>query len=84
MAVSGGLSFRVFRGLNLTIDGSYERIRDQIYLSAEGLSDEEILVRQPEQATGYGYDFSVGFSYRFGSIFSNVVNNRFPSNVQFF
>jgi hypothetical protein len=84
MAVNAGLSFRVFRGLNLTIDGSYERIRDQIYLSAEGLSDEEILVRQREQATGYSYDFSVGFSYRFGSIFSNVVNNRFPSNVQFF
>lgn len=83
-SLSANLSFRVVRGLSLSINGSYERIRDQIYLSADGLSDEEILIRRGEQATGYDYDLRVGFSYRFGSIFSNVINNRFPGNVRFF
>lgn len=77
-SIDGNLSFRILRGVDLDLRGSYERIRDQINLSADGLSDAEILVRRGELATGYEYEFSVGLSYRFGSIFNNVVNNRFP------
>jgi hypothetical protein len=40
-------------------------------------SNEEILVRQRELATGYEYEFGFGISYTFGSIFNNVVNPRF-------
>jgi hypothetical protein len=78
-SVDAELSFRIFRGFDLDVNGSYERIRDQIYLSAEGLDDDEILVERQELATGYQYEMSVGFSYRFGSIFNNFVNNRFPN-----
>jgi hypothetical protein len=77
-SVDGNLSFRILRGVDLNLRGSYERIRDQINLSADGLSDAEILVRRGVLATGYEYEFSAGMSYRFGSIFNNVVNNRFP------
>jgi hypothetical protein len=41
------------------------------------VTNEEILVRQLELATGYQYEFSVGISYSFGSIYNNVVNPRF-------
>ena len=38
---------------------------------------EEILLRLRQLATDYSYYTSVGFSYRFGSAFNNVVNPRF-------
>jgi hypothetical protein len=72
---------RIFRGLELELSGEYERIRDQIYLSAEDLSDEEIIAERRELATGYQYEVRVGLSYRFGSILNNFVNNRFPGNL---
>jgi len=72
-----GLEFRIWRGLNLEVEGSYSRIRDQLGLSAEGASLEEILLRQRQLATGYDYSFSVGFNFSFGSTRSNVVNPRF-------
>jgi hypothetical protein len=71
------LEFRVWRGLSFEINGSYTRIRDQLGLSAEGASLEEILLRQRQLATGYDYSFSVGFNFSFGSTRSNVVNPRF-------
>jgi len=71
------LEFRIWRGLSFEIDGSYTRIRDQLALSAEGASLEEILLRQRQLATGYDYSLSVGFNFSFGSTRSNVVNPRF-------
>lgn len=82
-SVSGEVNFRVFRGFNLDLEARYEKINDQIYLSAEGLTDAEKLVQRGQLATGYEYEVSLGFSYRFGSIFNNVVNSRFPFQVRF-
>ena len=76
-------NFRLFRGFDLEIRGNYELIRDQVYLSAEGQSSEDILRQRRELATGYEYSVEVGFNYRFGSIYNNVVNNRFPWEVLF-
>jgi hypothetical protein len=75
--LEGSLEFRVWRGLNLEINGSYTRIRDQLALSAEGASFEDILLRQKQLATGYDYSVSVGLNFSFGSTKSNVVNPRF-------
>jgi len=75
--VFGGIDLRLFRGLSLSFNASGSRVRDQINLPAGEATDEEILLRQRELATGFEYEFSVGFSYTFGSIFSNVVNPRF-------
>lgn len=71
------VEFRVWRGLSFEIHGGYARIRDQIALSAEGATYEEILLRQRELSTGYSYSFSVGLNFSFGSTRSNVVNPRF-------
>ena len=70
------LSFRIWRGMSFEVGGSYTRIRDQIALSAEGASFEDILLRQKQLATGYDYSFSVGLNFSFGSR-SNAVNPRF-------
>ena len=75
--VFGGFDVRVFKGLSLRLHGGVTMVRGQIHLAAAGLSDEEILTRQRELATDYRYFFSFGLGYRFGSIFTNVVNPRF-------
>jgi len=77
LEVSCELSLRIYKGLSLDIEGNYEKIRDQLSLPAEGATLEEILLRQRELASGYRYSIEVGLSFRFGSLFSNVVNPRF-------
>jgi len=76
LAIDGGADVRLFKGFSLSLSGSASRIRNQIYLPAEGATDEEILLRLRQIATGYDYYFGVGFSYTFGSVFNNVVNAR--------
>jgi hypothetical protein len=77
LELEGELEFRVWRGLNLELDGSYSRIRDQLALAAGGASYEDVLLRQRQLATGFDYSVSVGLNFSFGSTKSNVVNPRF-------
>ena len=46
-------------------------------ISREGLSDEDILLGRFERPTDMTYELSFGLSFEFGSIYNNVVNNRF-------
>jgi hypothetical protein len=59
------------------VRGSYSFGDNQIYLSADGQTDEEILLELRQRQSNQRYGFEVGFNYRFGSIYNNVVNNRF-------
>ena len=70
------VEYRLFRGFSLDIFTSFSRIKDQFFLPAEDLTQEEILLRRRQRETDYRYDFGVGFSYRFGSKFANIVNPR--------
>ena len=79
LTLSGGIEFRVFRGLNLSLNGEVERIKDQLYLSRAGLTDEEILIRRRQLGTDFRYFTFFRLSYRFGSKFANVVNSRMPN-----
>jgi hypothetical protein len=74
--VFGGLNFRIFRGLNLNVFGGAARVKDQLFLSAQGLTQSEILLQQRVRGTSFSYFVNVGLSYRFGSKFNNVVNPR--------
>jgi hypothetical protein len=71
------LSLRLYKGLSLTLYGSYSRIRDQISLPKGEATLDQVLLRRTQLATSYSYYGSIGLSYTFGSIFSNVVNPRF-------
>ena len=79
MTLSGGFNVRLFKGFSVNVHGNYSWIRDQLHLEAGNLSDEQILLRQRQLATSYRWFTSFGISYRFGSIFNNVVNPRFGS-----
>jgi len=78
LRVSGNVSFRITRGLDVNFGGSYSLVADQLYLPFEELTDEELLSGVRSAATDQRHTIILGLSYRFGSIFNNVVNNRFP------
>jgi hypothetical protein len=67
---------RVFKGLSLRLSGGLEIIHDQLYLPGGEGTLEDLLLQQKQLATTYEYRGSMGLSYTFGSIFSNVVNTR--------
>ncbi|MGQ9471765.1 MAG: hypothetical protein ACUVR0_08770 [Candidatus Aminicenantales bacterium] len=77
LELSSRFYFRVFRGLAVSLNGRYERIRDQLSLRRGEASLEEVLLRRTQLETSYEYSFSFNLNYTFGSIFSNVVNPRF-------
>lgn len=70
------IDIRLFRGFSFDAGGRFARIKDQIFLPLEGISDEEILVRQQQIGTDFRASFDFGLSFTFGSIFNNVVNPR--------
>ena len=73
----GGLSLRIVRGLTLDVFAGLARVKDQIYLPAGEIPPEDILLRRRQLGTDFSAEMSVGVSYRFGSIFNNIVNPRF-------
>jgi hypothetical protein len=80
--LSGQISYRISRGLDLSLSGDASRVNDQIHVAASNFSDEDILLGRVNLPTGYRYQASVGIGYRWGSSLANVVNNRFPRDVR--
>ena len=77
----GDADIRLFRGFGLNVEGSYARVRNQLYLAAGGATDEEVLLQLRRLGTGYRYRMQVGFTFQFGSIFNNVVNPRWSATT---
>ena len=73
----GGVSVRLSRGLSLQFWSELDLVHDQLNLPREGATLEELLLRRRQLATSFELSGSVGFRYRFGSIYNNVVNTRF-------
>jgi len=78
------VQYRLFRGLEVHMFGSFARIKDQFFLPAEDLTDEEVLLRRRQRETDYRFDISLGLNYRFGSKFANIVNPRMGGVRRFF
>lgn len=70
----------LFKGFSVFAFGGGSRIHDQLSLPKGGATMEEVLLHIKELETNYDYFFSVGFSFTFGSIYTNVVNPRFGSS----
>jgi hypothetical protein len=67
--ITGGLSFNIYLYGELT--------RDQLNLPKGGATEQEVLTRRRQIASGYSYYTSFGLTYRFGSKLNNFVNPRF-------
>ncbi len=72
-----GVYINLFKGFSFNVGGQFSRIRDQLSLPGRDYTPEEILLELKRLATGYYLRFEIGLNYRFGSIYSNVVNPRF-------
>lgn len=70
-------SFRLFKGLELSIYAYYNMIHNQLSLPKGDVTQEELLLQQRQIETQYSYYVSLGLSYTFGSIYNTVVNPRF-------
>lgn len=77
LSLNAELEVRIIRGLSLDVRAGYSFINDQVYLPKESASEEDILLGRISLPTSYDYRFSMGVTYRFGSIYNNVVNPRF-------
>src|SRR5690554_6281912 len=53
--VNGNVSFRIFRGLNVNANANWSRQNNQVYLSADGVTDEEDLLGLRNRASSYNY-----------------------------
>ena len=73
------ISLRLYKGLSFEIFASGSRIHDQLSLPKMGASYNDIILMRKQLATSFEYFFSIGLSYTFGSIYSNVINPRFGS-----
>jgi hypothetical protein len=73
------INLQLFKGLSFFAAGGGSRIHDQIFLPKGEASLEEVLLQRRQLETGFSYFVSVGLSYTFGSIYTNVVNPRFGS-----
>lgn len=79
--VRGFVRYRLFRGFSVNVNGQYRKVRDQVYLPKEELSQEDILLGRRQLPTASQLEFRLGLSYSFGSIFNNVVNERLRSGI---
>lgn len=77
VTIFGNMNVRLFRGFSVRTFASYSWIRDQLNISIQDPTEEQILLRQRQLATSFSYSMSIGITYQFGSIFNNVVNPRF-------
>lgn len=75
--INSQISFRITRYLFFDIEAGFEMIHDQLYLQKDEASLEDILLEQRKLATTYEFEFEIGFDIRFGSIYNNIINNRF-------
>jgi hypothetical protein len=76
-SIQGDVSYRITRGVEVNAQGNLGWVHDQIFLPADDASDEETLLNLQRRATDRTSSVSVGLRIQFGSIFNNVVNNRF-------
>ncbi len=67
----------MFKGFSVGGSTGYSRIRDQFYLEKADASEEEILLRLRQLATGYSYSARISLTYSFGSLSNATVNPRF-------
>ena len=74
---SSNLSVRLTKALSVYWRLRAEMVHDQLYLPLGDASLEDLLLRRRKLATDYEFSGSMGFRFTIGSVFSNVVNERF-------
>lgn len=71
------VSVRLTKQLSVYGEIRYGLVHDQMYLPKGNASLEDVLLRRRKMATEFEISAEFGFSFTFGSIYNNVVNERF-------
>lgn len=71
------VSVRLTKQLSVYGEIQYGLVHDQMYLPKGNASLEDVLLRRRKMATEFEISAEFGFSFTFGSIYNNVVNERF-------
>ncbi|MCP4725486.1 MAG: hypothetical protein GY863_10640 [bacterium] len=75
--LNGGFNFRIVKGLEFNVHGSVSRIRDQLSIRKGEATIEDLLERRYELKSNWDYYVNFGLTFRFGSMYNNIVNPRF-------
>ena len=71
------LSIRLTKQFSVYCELGAEVVHDQLYLPKGEATLEDILLERRKMATTYELGGQIGFRFTFGSIYNNVVNERF-------
>jgi hypothetical protein len=77
LSLGGQLTLLLLEGLALELEGETSWVKDQISVRQRALEDREVLLFTAEQPTRFIFEFTLGFSYAFGSVHNTIVNPRF-------
>jgi hypothetical protein len=77
LTLESDFSIRITKNLSVYCEVQSEIIHDQLYLPSGDASRDDILLERRKLATTYEVSGQLGFRFTFGSIYNNVVNERF-------
>ncbi len=84
LTLSNSIYLKIFTGLSIRLQGNVSLIHDQLSIRKGEISPEDVILERKQLQTQYSYNLSIGLTYKFGSIYSNIVNPRFEnSNYQY-
>lgn len=77
LTLESDFSVRLSKNFSVFFELRSEVVHDQLYLPLGDASLEDILLKRRKLATTYEISGQLGFRFTFGSIFNNIVNERF-------
>jgi len=77
LTLEADLSIRITRNLSVFCELESQIIHDQLYLPGGDASREDLLLERRKLATTYEINSQLGLRFTFGSMYNNVVNERF-------
>ena len=77
LTLESDVSLRLTKNLSVNLGMASRLIHDQLYLPKGDASLEDILLKRRKLETTYEVSGQIGFRFTFGSIYNNIVNERF-------
>lgn len=77
LSLESQFSVRLTKQLSFYCEIESQVIHDQLYLPKGNATLEDVLLRRRKLATTFEFSGQIGIRFTFGSIFNNVVNERF-------
>jgi hypothetical protein len=77
LTLEADLSIRITKNLSVFCELQSQIIHDQLYLPGGDASREDLLLERRKLATTYEISSQLGLRFTFGSMYNNVVNERF-------